>query len=330
MKIALKIILFVVILLFIGLFVRATDWTGVFASVQQVGFKFLIILFTTMVSAWLGSLGWHYCLPKEGVQMSGWQLFWIRMIGENVAILNPTSIVGGEATKIYLLTNMGINQRSALHSILLSRAITIISQLLMLLVAGAWFLSVSLQNFGQLWHYGWWLLAAMGVVSALLVLPFIRTCRNILRFIFHQLRILNQVLKARLFLKELWQELRVFYHENRRGMLLSFLACSLHWIVGSLEFYFILLFLGIKTTVAKALLVDMGVMVFKTVGGFIPGQIGIEEYGNKTMLAIIGITGNTIWITVSILRRARQLSWIVLGLLMYFVYFHRRLARIQA
>ena len=107
-------------------------------------------------------------------------------------------------------------------------------------------------------------------------------------------------------------------------MLLSFLASCLHWIVGSLEFYFILLFLGVKTTVAKALLVDMGVIVFKSAGAFIPGQIGIEEYGNKVMLGIIGIAGGTIWITVSILRRARQLAWILLSLLVYFIQFHGR------
>lgn len=130
--------------------------------------------------------------------------------------------------------------------------------------------------------------------------------------------------KIRVFLRELWQELRVFYRENRRAMFLSFLFCSLHWIVGSLEFYFILLFLGVKTTIAKALLVDMGVIVFKTAGGFIPGQIGVEEYGNKVMLAIIGIAGNTIWITASVLRRARQLCWIVLSFLVYFFYFRKK------
>jgi uncharacterized membrane protein YbhN (UPF0104 family) len=324
MKIFLKISLLIIILVFLGLFVRATDWSGVIASIQQVGFNFLILLVTTFASAWLGSLGWHYCLPKDGVQISGWRLFWIRMVGENVAILNPTSIVGGEATKIYLLTNHGISQRSALHSILLSRAITILSQLLMLSVAGVWFVSLSVEDYTPYSHYGWWLVAVLGMMAVLLALPSIRVFRNLLRLIFHHLRILHQLLKARLFLLELWQELRVFYRDNRRGMFLSFLACSLHWIVGSLEFYFILLFLGIKTTIAKALLVDMGVIVFKTIGGFIPAQIGIEEYGNKTMLAIIGITGNTIWITASILRRARQLSWIILGFLMYFIYFYRR------
>lgn len=35
------------------------------------------------------------------------------------------------------------------------------------------------------------------------------------------------------------------------------------------------------------------------------------------MLAAIGISGGTVWITVSILRRARQLLWIGLGFVLF-------------
>lgn len=324
MKSYIKVALFILVLLLLGFFIRATDWSGVVASVQQVGFKFLILMFTTFVSAWLGVLCWRYCLPQKANTVSGWQLFWIRMIGENIAILNPTSVIGGEAAKIYMLTELGIEKRQALHSILLSRAITIISQIMMLVIAGIFFLSLAADDFS--WpniHWSWLLglPAAFGLASLLRQNP---TFRKTMKRFFVRVGFLEFYQKIRVFLRELWQELRVFYRENRRAMFLSFLFCSLHWIVGSLEFYFILLFLGVKTTIAKALLVDMGVIVFKTAGGFIPGQIGVEEYGNKVMLAIIGIAGNTIWITASVLRRARQLCWIVLSFLVYFFYFRKK------
>ena len=95
-------------------------------------------------------------------------------------------------------------------------------------------------------------------------------------------------------------------------------------MVGSLEFYFILILLGIKTTVFSTLLVDMGVVVIKSIGAFVPGQIGIEEYGNKIMLTMIGVTGATVWVTASILRRSRQLFWMVTSAVMYFVIFKRK------
>jgi len=324
MKIYLKIALTLMVLVFLGFFIRATDWQGVLRSVQQVGFNFVFLMFITFVSAWLSVVAWRYCLPKEADKVSGWKLFWVRQIGENVAILNPASVIGGEAMKIYMLRELGVNKRQALHSILLSRALTIISQILMLLIAGIAFLSITVHDFSSPKIY-WWLLllipvAVIGVVFLFRVPAF----RNTVKAFFQRIGLLHRYIEARIFVAEIWLELRSFYRENRRAMLLSFLASCLHWIVGSLEFYYILLFLGVKTTVAKALLVDMGVIVFKSAGAFIPGQIGIEEYGNKVMLGIIGIAGGTIWITVSILRRARQLAWILLSLLVYFLQFHGR------
>ncbi len=319
-----KVALTLVVLAGLGFFIRATDWPGVWKSVQEVGFKFLVLMFITFVSAWLSVVAWRYCLPKEADKISGWKLFWIRQIGENVAILNPTSVIGGEAMKIYMLRELGIDKRQALNSILLSRALTIISQILMLIIAGAGFFYLTAHDFsGFRVPWMWWLLLP-GILAIMVMLFRNRAFRNQLKSLFQRVGLLPRYLKMRDFIAELWLELRTFYRENRRAMLLSFIASCLHWIVGSLEFYFILLFLGIKTTIAKALLVDMGVIVFKSAGAFVPGQIGVEEYGNKVMLAIIGIAGETIWITVSILRRARQLCWILLSLFIYFVSFHKR------
>ncbi len=323
MKTYLKVALTLLVLVFLAFFVRATDWQGVFDSVRKVGFNFLTLMGITAVSAWLSVVAWRYCLPQNAGKVSGWKLFWIRQIGENVAILNPTSVIGGEAMKIYMLRALGVNQRQALHSILLSRALTILSQLLMMLIVGVWFLSVTVKDFSGVGpKLLWWSLLPIGILAVFLLWKMPKV-RRVLKRILRRLRILDSLQKARIFVAELWSELRTFNRENKRAMLLSFLASLLHWVVGAMEFYFILLFLGIKTTLAKAILVDMGVIVFKSVGAFIPGQIGVEEYGNKVMLGIIGVTGGTIWITVSILRRARQLAWILLSLLVYVLYFRK-------
>lgn len=115
------------------------------------------------------------------------------------------------------------------------------------------------------------------------------------------------------------KQLPLFFKENTKGLTLAFLFFSLHWFLGSLEFYLILKFLGVKATVLQVLLVDMGVILFKSAGAFVPAQIGVEEYGNKIMLAAIGLPETEIWVSASILRRARQLFWIFLGLTIYFV-----------
>jgi hypothetical protein len=82
-------------------------------------------------------------------------------------------------------------------------------------------------------------------------------------------------------------------------------------------------FLGIKTSMLHAIFLDMGVILFKAAGAFVPAQIGVEEYGNKVMLSLVGITGVEVWITVSLIRRLRQLFWIALGLIFYLLIYKK-------
>jgi hypothetical protein len=75
----------------------------------------------------------------------------------------------------------------------------------------------------------------------------------------------------------------------------------------------ILHLLGLDIPYLSCIEIEVGVMVFKAIGAFVPGQIGIEEYASKLMLELTGVPGSGVWITVSILRRARQLFWICVG-----------------
>ena len=68
-----------------------------------------------------------------------------------------------------------------------------------------------------------------------------------------------------------------------------------------------------------ALLVDQGVLVLKSFGAFIPGQLGVEEFSNKVMLSIVGIKATGLWVAASIVRRSRQLFWIIVSGLLFII-----------
>ena len=129
-----------------------------------------------------------------------------------------------------------------------------------------------------------------------------------------------QHLAERFQLMQIYTGFSTFFKTNKKGLLYCTLLFTLHWIIGSLEVYFILKFLGIKAGVLQVIFVDMGIILFKSAGAFVPGQIGVEELGNKVMLELIGIPDAEVWITVSVLRRSRQVFWIVCGMLFYFLY----------
>lgn len=99
----LKIIIAIAVLLSFGLLLRATDMHKVILSVQRVGFGFLFLLILTFTAYYLAAVGWKYCIGKQAVNLKTTDLFLIRHIGEMVSLVNPASVIGGEAVKVYML-----------------------------------------------------------------------------------------------------------------------------------------------------------------------------------------------------------------------------------
>jgi len=123
-------------------------------------------------------------------------------------------------------------------------------------------------------------------------------------------------------IRDINQEAHIFYSNNKGRFFWAFLLSALHWVLGAAEFYLILKVLGLDISVVNAIAIEMGVILFKTVGAIVPGQVGVEEYANKVMLEAVGIAGNEVWLVVSIMRRARQLFWV--GVAGVFYFFMRR------
>lgn len=313
-----RILLVLVILVSLFFFIRATDLQQVVLSMQQVGYKFVILILVTFIAALLATIGWRYCMGEPGKNLPLWELFLVRVVGEAVALVNPTSIVVGEAVKVFLLREKEIERKTVVASMLISRAVMASTQLLLFLLMGIFLLwkggfSWQFPQFSPLFYLV--LPGSIGLVLFLMRSPWLRNTLRPTRF---GTALAQRTAVLRQKVREVRLELVLFYTTSQRNLALAALFFTVHWIFGGMEFYFILLFLGVKATIMQAILVDMGVVFFKAMGAFVPGQIGIEEYGNKVMLAMIGVPGTEIWVAASILRRARQLFWIGFGLLIYF------------
>lgn len=297
MKKVLIILLTCCILISLFFFVRATDLRMVVTLIQQIRYKFLILLVVTFLAYLAATISWQYALGGYRNKISTGRLFLIRHIGETVGMFNPASVLGGDALKAVILKSYDIPYKNVVWSILFSRGILVVSQLLFffgtlaVLVTGN--PSIYLNRLYPEQQSGWYPLMLAGWKN------------------------------FRIKWSATMKELPLMLRDNKKALFVSFLFGLLHWFFGGLEFYFILKFLGMDVSVTEALLVDLGVVLFKSAGAFIPAQLGVEEYGNKFMLMVIGISSAQIWITASILRRARQLIWIAFGIAIYFLMFHK-------
>ncbi len=308
-----KLLLLLVVVLAGGWMVRETDFDEVGRALALIGPKFALTLAISGAAYLLGTLGWKYCLPRQGQTITWHQLFIVRHIGETGALLNPTGALGGDLLKSVLLRDSGLLPNTVLSSLISSRVLMVLTQLMLSLLVGT-YLGLS----GE-YHLptiripaapGWRIFFAgllIGTALCYLVARLVRSHPPAYRF-YRRCRL--QIGRA------LGQVRHQMQHDPGR-LLVAFAFFLLHWIVGALEFYVILRALHADVTPLQAIFVDLGVVFFKAAGTFIPGQAGIEELGNKMMLAIIGVPGTTIWITASVIRRLRQFFWIGVGVVLY-------------
>ncbi len=299
----------------LAIFILQTDFRLVWREMEKIGFRFIYLLASTFVAYLLGTFAWWVCLADERKRIGLFQLFSVRQIGETVGLYNPTSIVGGDLLKNELLKAYHISRKIASTSIVISRITVVLSQLLLFIVGASWLLFFAASSMPTFLPP---LLICLIIFLSLLKLLFFYTLHrkpspdqktsnkptNLWTTFSSRLRILLQQAQA-------------FYQQQPTAFWSSYFLSMLHWLVGSLEFYLILQFLGYDVRMMHGLLLDMGVIIVKSLGAFVPGQLGVEELGNKFVLAAVGIHATAVWLAVSVLRRSRQLFWILIGILCY-------------
>lgn len=308
-----KYVLLLFVIVPLGYFLFQTDFQTVKKELVSIGFKFIYIIVSTLIAYIFGTLGWYFCLGKDKSKINLFTLFSIRQIGETVGLYNPTSIVGGDLLKAELLKPYQIDREVAINSVAISRMTAVLSQVLLFLLSIIWLLfspfkDSILQVTGN-YIYVFILLLFFAKIGLLYWLA----SNNQIKVSAENSTFWKKLASS---IKRVMHDMKIFFQKDPTMFWTSYCFFFVHWIVGSIEFYLILLFLGFDIQIMHGVVLDMGIIIIKSFGAFIPGQIGIEEFGNKIMLAAIGITSASLWITVSILRRARQVFWILIGLIL--------------
>ncbi len=311
----LRLLLLIFVLLLFGFFIRNLDWQKAFASLQQLGFRFLWLLLITAVGYACATLGWRYCMGEPGKVLSVKSLFLIRQAGEAVSFIQPTSAVGGEAVKIILLQQKGINPATLIAAAFVSRTGMVLAQVLLFFVSSIGSSMFSFQLPDTMAGAWPWLAGLTGLVLL------IRRRRFFLEWLQQRTQKRKWAERLAHFMAQLeqgWQEWNTSIRNNPQAFLLAMLFFMLYWVIDSMELWLMLHFLGADIQAVQAVAINTGVAFYKAAAGFIPGQIGVEEFANKVMLDKIVASGSDdLWLTVSLIRRARQVCWILFGLLVF-------------
>src|SRR5712691_9530571 len=253
----------------------------IFASMARLSWKFGILLcFPVTLVMIFDTLGWRYAFVRDRVAFS--TLAWVRLAGEAFNLATPT--------------------------------ITIAQGLLLLLgIVLAWY--SALGDSPLLWAMlGLLAVEILGLSGFVLVQTqgmFERGRRLLERF---GLRSLGGGHTAR----RVDHGLAWFYRREPRRLVLSIAFHFVAWLLGALEAYLILRFLGADVSLATAVVIEAFGTGIRFVTFMIPGSLGALEGGYVAMFVALGLSPAA-GVSFGLTRRVRELVWVLAGLAVFAV-----------
>lgn len=283
---------------------------------------FCIVLLPSVAMYLMEAYGWRLTMGAYAHRVPFRRLLAIRTAGEVVNMTTPTAYMGGEPLKAYLLKRYGVPIVDGMASAILAKTIMTLAEVLFILLGIAlslWVMGEKDVSMARA-ESGQSMAAAIVAVSCLLIgtlifivlqrrglflttLKILRSCRIRIQFLEsrqEQLSAMDDTIKS-------------FYARDRTAFLLCIGAFFLGWLAEALEVYAILYFIGPPADAVQSISIAALAVIIKGGSFFIPGSIGAQEGGNVLLLMTYGyseING----VTFAILRRIRELVWIVIGL----------------
>lgn len=288
------------------------------ASLGAVGVAVMLLPSTVMYL--LDCLGWRFTLGQYAVAVPFSQLFVIRTAGELVNATTPTAYLGGEPLKAHLLKQYSIPIVESLASVIVAKTTMTIAQIVYILLGiglGVWMLFPSRSTPADTASI---LAATLSVTlllfgTALFILIQRRGLFTVLFGTLERCRIRVAALETRRErLLALDESIVGFYTRAPGSFFFSTTLFLAGWLVEAMEVYVILLYLGEPIDAMTALSIDALSTLIKGGTWFIPGSVGAQEAGNLMLLRAFGYTDVT-GMTFALVRRARELVWIAIGVL---------------
>ena len=295
-----------------ALFVWLLATIGPGAIVQafaELSWRLLIILvFPFGLTTLFDTLGWRYAFRRDTVPFRA--LLAARLAGEAFNLTTPTASMGGEAVKAWLVRTWA-PLAEGLPSVIVAKTTITIGQALFVVVglaaAHAALPSDSLVVRGMEWLLVVQVLAVGGFVAV--------QAGGALSGSTRWLQKLGWLSGPRLEpLAQISDELAHFYRREPQRLALSIFFHFLAWLIGALEPWLILRWIGLPVSLAEATAIEAFSSGIRFAAFLVPGYLGALEAGHVAIFAALGL-GAPAGLSFTLIRRVREAAWTGLGFL---------------
>ena len=290
----------------VSLLIQRVGWQPIAETLAQLAWWQLLVVCLpyALVSA-VNTVGWRLAFPRGSVPFH--RLLGARLAGEALNRMTALGSMGGEPVKVWLLRH-DVNHADSVPSVVIAKTTLTIAQALFLLlgVAVAWTMPATESRVIRVML---WLL----VVEAVAVAGFVGV--QMAGLVGRAGRLLRWagVITRVDYAQRLDEALRDYYRRDTRRLALGTAAFLGGWLLGALETYLILGFLGLPVSFATAIVIETLGAGVRFATFFVPASLGPFESANAAAVAALGL-GAGAGLAFSFVRRARQLIWAVVGL----------------
>jgi uncharacterized protein (TIRG00374 family) len=304
---ALKLVLLVLGIAVIAFSVHRIGWTPILETLARLTWwQLVVVCLPYAVIMAVDTLGWRFAFPRDSAPFH--RLYGARLAGEALNLVTAFGSVGGEAVKAWLIRR-DVAYEESVPSVVIAKTTLTISQAVFLLIGLvlAWaMLATDSRVLGAML----WLL----VVEVVAVAGFVGV--QMAGIVGRAGRLLEWfgVLKRDDSAQRLDADLRDYYWRDWRRLSLSTGFHLVGWLLGAVEAYLILIFLEIPADLVTATVIEALGAGVRFATFVVPASLGAFESANAAAFEAMGL-GAGAGLAFSFVRRARQVAWIGIGLL---------------
>ncbi|NOT21407.1 MAG: flippase-like domain-containing protein [Nitrospiraceae bacterium] len=313
----LKLALLVAGLFAIVLIVWNVGLERIYEAAAQLGpVALIVLLIPSTIMYLIEAYGWKVTLGPSAKEIPFWRVLAIKTAGEVVNLTTPAGYIGGEPLKAYLLTKHHVPMVEGVASVVIAKTTKTIAEVLFILL-GITLAFWRVDNDGSL---GQTVVMALGSVAVLFFVTSSLVFAQRQGFFTWLLEFTRKIGLKISFLEAREGKIRMldrmildYYRHNRRAVYSSTGLFFLSWMAEALEVYVIIWYLGGPATVLSAISINALSVFIKGGSFFIPGSLGAQDIGNFLLLKDFGYS-DVASVTFALVRRYRELVWIVIGL----------------
>ena len=307
--------------LLIGLAILAVvageiDLAEVTAKVLEIGWGMALVLGIYFLAFVIDSFTWLMALVEVPLSARWLYRTWkVRMVGEVFNNVIPAGGMGGEPIKAVLVKRYyGIGYREGTASLILAKTVNLLALVIFLALGFA--LMLQSDRLGGSFK----LAAGMGLSAlGLGIVLFFAVQRLKITSItgswLSRWRFARRIEDILHHIHDMDGRLVHFYSAHKGRFAWAVVLGLVNWLLGILEIYYAMLFLGHPATLAEAWIIEAAVQLVRAGTFFIPASIGAQE--GVFLLVFSAMTGSPVLgVAVAMVRRFREILWIGWGLLL--------------